>query len=60
MAQKLTMTERNHLANVYKGEADKFGIGSPYRISEYIKFRMRGLSQEQAIERVRRGPNAHA
>jgi hypothetical protein len=53
MAQKLTVAERNRLANVYKGEADKFGIGSPYRINEYIGFRFLGKTQEQALAAVR-------
>ncbi len=45
--------ERNRLANRYKKEADEFNIGSPYRIDEYIRYRLRGMSPETAIKKVR-------
>ena len=43
----------NRLANVYRREANKLGIGSPYRIDEYIRFRMVGMSKAKAIEKVK-------
>jgi hypothetical protein len=48
-----TIQERNRLSNVYRREADEINIGSPYRISEYIKLRLKGVSKEEAEKRVR-------
>lgn len=48
--------EINRLVNEYRKEAEQLGIGSPYRINEYIRFRMLGLSKGKAIEKTRRGP----
>jgi hypothetical protein len=49
----MNIVEQNRSANVYKKEADKYGIGSPYRIHEYIKLRMKGVSPEKAIAKVK-------
>ena len=51
---KLSITEKNRLANVYRREADQHGIGSPYRIDEYIQYRLRGLTQGQALAKTKK------
>ena len=48
--------ERNRLSNQYRREADKHQIGSPYRINEYIALRLKGLTDEAAIKKVKSHP----
>ena len=51
---KLTIQERTRLSNAYRREASQmFQCASPFRQNEYIKFRLRGMTPEKAIARVR-------
>lgn len=45
--------ERNRLANIYRREADHHRIGSPFRINEYIKYRLQGMTQEKALAKTK-------
>jgi hypothetical protein len=45
--------EKNRLSNLFRKEADQLNIGSPYRIKEYIEYRIKGLSKEKAIEKTK-------
>lgn len=49
----LSIQEQNRLANVYKKEADKHNIGSPYRIKVYVDARIKGLSEEKALAKTK-------
>lgn len=46
--------ELNALYAKYKREADAHGIGSPYRINEYVQYRLKGMSQKRAIEKTKK------
>ena len=45
--------EQNAKVNSLRREADKHKIGSPYRIDEYIKYRMKGYSEKKALEKIK-------
>ena len=45
----------NAESNRLRREADKHKIGSPYRINEYIEYRLRGDSEEEALKKVKEG-----
>lgn len=50
--------EKNRLANIYKREADIHKIGSPSRIDEYINYRMKGKSQDEALALCKNQPKS--
>ena len=49
----IDIPEKNRLHNQYRKEADLLKIGSPYRIDEYIRYRMRGLSIKKSLEKTK-------
>ena len=49
----MDVRERTALMNKYRREADKHKIGSAYRIGEYIAYRLRGISEQRALYKVR-------
>ena len=50
---KRDIIEQNRLANQYRKEANKHQICSPGRINEYIGYRLKGYSDEKALEKTK-------
>lgn len=48
----MTPSEKNAQANRFRKEVENI-IGSPYRISEYISYRVKGMSPEKALEKTK-------
>lgn len=53
---KLSIQEQNRLANVYRREAQKLEIGSPFRQKLYIDARIAGKTEEAALAIARIKP----
>lgn len=49
----MDVREENALRNKYAREAVKHLVGSPYRVNEYVTYRMKGMSEAEAIEKTR-------
>lgn len=52
----MDIIQKNKLANIYAKEAEKHKIGSPFRIGEYIKYRLKGYSEKKSLEKVKKNP----
>ena len=45
--------EQNVKMNQFGREARQLGIGSPYRMDEYCRYRLKGFSKERALEKTK-------
>jgi hypothetical protein len=48
--------KENVLRNQFAKEAAKHQIGSPFRINEYIEYRLKGLDKKTALEKTKSHP----
>lgn len=51
----MDIQERNRLANIYRKEAQRHGIASPYRQNEYINARLKGKNDQKSLKIAKKG-----